>query len=505
MDGWGHGEPGPYNAIDQAKTPVWDQYWERGPRTLLHCSGEHVGLPRGQMGNSEVGHMTIGAGRVVHQDLVRINHAVEDCSIFESKAIREVMETGDSGAIHILGLASSGGVHSHESHIEAFANFLAQSNRKIYIHAFLDGRDTPPKSAQRSLSKLEQLTAKKTNVVVASLTGRYFAMDRDKHWQRTQQTYDMLTGVSKVPTAENALAALEMGYELDRSDEFVRPIRIQNFESIQDGDTVIFMNFRADRAIQLSQAFVLDEFDVFQRKRRPLLSRFLTMTPYSESVNSIPSSIAVESLLPDQIVDRSFGECVAECGMSQLRIAESEKSAHVTYFFSGGNEKTFGGEQRCLVPSPSCSTYDLKPRMSADQITEQICTAVEANSFDVIIGNFANADMVGHTGNFSATIETVECLDECLGSIFESCNRTGAQCFVTADHGNAESMFSVETKQENTAHTTNMVPFLYVGPRGFEFSGFGSLCDIAPTMLQSMDLVVPLEMTGKSLINRSSQ
>ena len=499
LDGWGHGKPSPYNAIHVAKTPVWDHYWTNCPRALLSCSGEDVGLPAGQMGNSEVGHLTIGAGRVVDQDLSRIDKSIADRSFFNNRVLKRTSSLSKDHRVHVLGLLSPGGVHSHENQIWSLVEFLAESSVPVSLHAFLDGRDSPPKSAGSSLEFFESKLAKHPNAEIASICGRYYAMDRDARWDRTRVAYEMLVGSSSPFCARNSLEALEEAYERGESDEFVRPTRTRDFRPVRDGDAVIFMNFRADRARQLSRAFVIDEFCEFDRSARPQLSQFVTLTPYAKDISSENSSIEVLTLLERQRVRNSFGECIANSQLSQLRIAESEKSAHVTYFFSGGTEQPFANESRRILPSPQIPTYDLQPSMSAESVTSEVVNSVLKNKYSVVICNFANGDMVGHTGNLNAAVDAVECLDDCLGRILDACKATGSNCFVTADHGNVENMYNRNSQQPDTAHTTNLVPFVYVGPTDVQLADEGSLADVAPTMLDIMNLAIPAEMTGKSL------
>lgn len=500
LDGWGLGKPSPYNAIHVARTPTWDHHWAHHPYSVLQCSGTCVGLPPGQMGNSEVGHMAIGAGRVVYQDLTRIDRAVDDGSFFTSPALQQLLTNPDTGRIHIMGLMSPGGVHSHENHVIALANYLMEQNREISVHCFLDGRDTPPRSAAKSLQKLESMLHERAHSGIASIAGRYYAMDRDQRWERTQRVFDLLTSESSTDVAPDALSALAQAYSVNESDEFVQPKQTKYFQPIRDLDAVIFMNFRADRARQLSAAFVIDDLQEFPRSTHPQLSAFLTLTPYSTAINNETHKIQVNTLFSNLEVKNSLGECLSQRGLKQLRISESEKYAHVTYFFSGGREEKFVGETRTIIPSPQVPTYDLQPEMSAIELTNAIKTAINTKQYDVIICNFANGDMVGHTGNMLAATAAVECLDGCLATIFETCRANNFQCFVTADHGNVENMYRDDTKQADTAHTTNDVPLLYVGPQSLSLKDHGSLADIAPTIMQTCELPIPTEMTGESLI-----
>lgn len=452
------------------------------------------------MGNSEVGHMAIGAGRVVDQDLTRIDKSIAARTFFTNPVLTKALaNAGVGGHVHVLGLLSPGGVHSHQDQIRSLVEHLAASSVPTSLHAFLDGRDTPPQCALQSLASFEAEFAEHPNAGIASICGRYYAMDRDERWLRTKCTFDMLLGSAGVFKAKDSIAALEAAYERGETDEFVQPTHTDRFAPIQDGDIVVFMNFRADRARQLSRAFVLDDFQDFVRSGRPALSQFVTLTTYAKDINSGDSSVPVATLFQTPQLHNTLGECVANADLTQLRIAESEKSAHVTYFFSGGVEHEFKGECRRILDSPRVSTYDLDPRMSADAITDEIVKSLAADEFSVVICNFANGDMVGHTGNFAAAVAAVECIDDCLGRVLDACEQTGSDCFVTADHGNVESMYSHESDQPDTAHTNNLVPLLYVGSKDIELSGPGSLIDIAPTMLDLMCLPIPEEMTGKSL------
>ncbi len=456
------------------------------------------------MGNSEVGHMAIGAGRVVDQDLTRIDKSITDRTLFNNPIVQRITDRADQERIvHVMGLLSPGGVHSHENHILALVEHLATSLVKTKLHAFLDGRDTPPKSAVQSLAPLEERLAGYPHADIASVCGRFYAMDRDSRWDRTKSAFDMLLGSSSVQQAEDSVAALNAAYDRGETDEFVQPTRTNQFVPIQDGDTVIFMNFRADRARQLSRAFVRDDFQDFVRFRRPRINQFVTLTKYADDINSGSLSVPVTTLFEPQHIRNTLGECVANADLTQLRIAESEKSAHVTYFFSGGVEHVFDKECRRIFDSLQVSTYDLHPRMRADAITNEIVNSLLDDKYSVVICNFANGDMVGHTGNFDAAVKAVECLDECLGRILEACKRTASDCFITADHGNVESMFSQASDQPNTAHTNNLVPFVYVGSRDIHLAGSGSLSDVAPSMLDVMNLPIPAEMTGNSLIRNS--
>lgn len=498
LDGWGYSPDSQYNAIKQAHTPNWDKWWQSNPHTLLQCSGPFVGLPAGQMGNSEVGHMHIGAGRVINQDFSRINLAIEDQSWSQNLALLTAARAAKSvkSAVHIMGLLSPGGIHSHENHLFAAIKLLAANGAKnIIVHAFLDGRDTPPKSAKASILRLRNLLDDLACGEIGSICGRYFAMDRDKRWDRIEKAYNCIVSHEAEYEAETALSALEKAYDRGETDEFVSPTIIKNDRSkaIQDGDSVIFMNFRADRARQLSQALCQDDFAGFTRQRTPKLKHFITLTQYSED---LPAKVA----FPPQSLANSFGEVVAQHGLQQLRIAETEKYAHVTFFFNGGDETIFPGEERELIPSPKVATYDLQPEMSAPELTDKLVAAIESQRFDAIICNYANPDMVGHTGNFPATLHAIECIDVCLGRVAQALEKVGGEMIITADHGNAEHMFNDITQQPHTAHTNTPVPVVYVGRPAKITRETASLVDVAPTMLYLMGLPKPAEMTGESFL-----
>ncbi len=499
LDGWGYSEDTSANAIYSANTPTWDRLWRDCPHTLISGSGMDVGLPDGQMGNSEVGHMTLGAGRVVYQNLTRINKAIADRSFYSNPAYSEAIDTAiaTGRAIHIFGLLSPGGVHSHEEHIAAALKMATERGAsKLFVHAFLDGRDTPPRSAASSIAKI--ITAMEQSGVgrIASITGRYYAMDRDQRWERTRQTYAMLTDGSAEYRYENAVDALQQAYQRGETDEFVKPTILAGADQqpvlVADGDVVLFMNFRPDRARQLTQAFVDTAFAGFARHTIPKLGQFVTTTEYEQSLN-------VACAFPPVALTNSLGEYLASLGKSQLRIAETEKYAHVTFFFNGGREDSFPGEDRVLVPSPKVATYDLQPEMSAPEVTDKLVAAIQSGRYDLIVCNFANGDMVGHTGIFSAAIQAVETLDHCLAKITSALEQVDGECLITADHGNVESMLDGTTGQALTAHTLMPVPLVYVGHRKVLMRSGGSLADVAPTLLYLSGITQPAEMTGRSL------
>ncbi len=490
MDGWGYSESSESNAIMAAQTPVFDELWANCPKTLISGSGEDVGLPDQQMGNSEVGHLNLGAGRVVYQDFTRITKAISDGEFTQNPVLTDTMDKAISAgkAVHILGLLSDGGVHSHIEHIlEAMKMAKARGADKIYLHAFLDGRDTPPQSAAQYIEQVEASDIGR----IASLSGRYYAMDRDKRWDRVELAYRMLVSGQSEFHAESALAGLEASYGRQEFDEFVKPTVIGEAAPIQPGDAVIFMNYRADRARELTRAFVDDPFEGFERDRLPL--HFVMLTQYA-------ADIKTRCAFGPLFLPKVLGEHLQDLGKTQLRIAETEKYAHVTFFFNGGIEKPFEGEDRELIPSPQVATYDLQPEMNAPLLTEKFVAAIESGQYDFIICNFANPDMVGHTGNFDATVKAITCLDQCLGRIIDALKANGGEAFITADHGNAEKMSDHETGQPHTAHTNFLVPFIYVGRDAVAKDGKGVLSDVAPTMLSIAGLPIPQEMTGTPLM-----
>ena len=496
LDGWGYREETDANAIAAAHKPHWNNLWADYPHTLISGSGRCVGLPEGQMGNSEVGHLNMGAGRIVHQDLTRIDLAIDEGEFFTNpvlvSAVQKAIQTNK--AIHILGLLSPGGVHSHEHQIHAMLDLAAKQQAKnVFIHPFLDGRDTPPRSAKASLEELNNHCKKLGSGKIASLVGRYYAMDRDKRWERVQKAYELLTEAKADFTAPDAITALEQAYARGETDEFVAPTTISPAVTINDGDVVIFMNFRADRAREITRAFVDPDFNGFKRNRCPKLADFVSLTEYDATLKT---SIA---FTPEKL-DNILAAYLSEKGLHQLRIAETEKYAHVTFFFNGGIETPFPGEERVLIPSPKVATYDLKPEMSACELTDRLVEEIYSKKYDVIICNFANPDMVGHTGNLAATIEAIETIDHCLGKIMIALQEVGGEAIITADHGNAELMFDHTTNQPHTAHTKELVPFVYFGRPAKMTKTDGKLSDIAPTMLYLLGLSKPKEMTGNSLL-----
>jgi 2,3-bisphosphoglycerate-independent phosphoglycerate mutase len=500
LDGFGYREECEYNAICLARKPNWDSLWASCPHTLIDASEKWVGLPRNQMGNSEVGHMNIGAGRIVYQDYTRIENAIETGEFFSNPVLVQALQVASrpGRALHILGLLSPGGVHSHESQIHALLEMAARHGlRAIRMHAFLDGRDTAPRSAEGSIAAFERKCAALGAGAIASLCGRYYAMDRDRRWERVREAYELVTDGKAPFRAASALEALRAAYDRGENDEFVKATAIAapgaEPARLNDGDAVVFMNFRADRARQLTRALTDSGFDEFPRARVPRLGYFCTLTSYGEEFAALPAAF------PPQSVANGFGEYLARLGLRQLRIAETEKYAHVTYFFNGGVEAPYPGEDRILVPSPKVATYDLRPEMSAREVTDRLVEAIRSGRYHAIICNYANGDMVGHTGNLSAAVHAVEVLDQCIGRAVAAMREAGGEVLITADHGNAETMLDPETRQAHTAHTLNLVPLLYVGRKASIASG-GALQDVAPTLLAMMGLPQPPEMTGKSLI-----
>lgn len=501
LDGWGHrDEDAPDNAIAQARTPHWDAMRARYPYGVLNASEGEVGLPDGQMGNSEVGHMNIGAGRIVMQDLPRINAAIADGSLRSNPELQDFIAKlkQSGGACHLLGLCSDGGVHAHQDHMLALAHLIAEAGVKVWFHAFLDGRDTPPKSAGGYLQHVQQSIAGQKLIQLATLCGRYYAMDRDQRWDRIKQAYDLLVEAEGALAAD-AHSAMLHAYEIaNTSDEFVTPCVLKGFEGMQDGDGLLMANFRADRAREILQALVDPSFDGFARSRTVSFAATLGMVEYSDALNAyLPCLFAPESL-PD-----GLGEVVSRAGYKQLRIAETEKYAHVTFFMNGGREEPFDGETRVLIPSPDVATYDLKPEMSAHEVTDRLVEAIESRQYALIIVNYANTDMVGHSGKLEAAIQAVEAVDQCLGRLHEAVLKTGAQMLITADHGNAECMADAASGQPHTAHTLNLVPALMVAERYANQPlsvRNGRLADIAPTLLQWLNLPIPAAMSGTPLI-----
>lgn len=495
LDGWGYREDTTNNAIANANTPVMDKLKETSTYTLISGSGLDVGLPAGQMGNSEVGHVNLGAGRVVYQDFTRITKSVDDGEFFSNPILSDAVEKASmqQKAVHVMGLMSPGGVHSHQDHIFAMLKMAAEKGvKKVYLHAFLDGRDTPPRSAKASLEAADKLFDTLGTGRTASIVGRYFAMDRDERWDRVQAAYDLLTQGQAQFSASSAVEGLESAYQRDENDEFVKPTTIGQPVAIEDGDAVIFMNFRADRARQISRAFTESDFDGFQRSVTPKLSSFVTLTQYASNINAPVA-------FPPEALNNVMGEWLAKHNKTQLRISETEKYAHVTFFYSGGKEELFSGEERILVKSPDVATYDLQPEMNSEELTDKLVAAIKSGKFDAIICNYPNGDMVGHTGVYEAAVKACEAVDSCIGRILEALDEVGGECLITADHGNAEQMKDESTGQAHTAHTSELVPFIYYGRDATTRTG-GTLSDVAPTMLHLMGMEQPEEMTGKPIV-----
>ena len=497
LDGFGMNNNAEGNSIKIANTPNIDNLMKKNPTTEIHTSGLDVGLPEGQMGNSEVGHTNIGAGRIVYQELTRITKEIEEGDFFSNpelvKAIENCKEHGTK--LHIMGLLSDGGVHSHNRHLYALLELAKRKDfEDVYVHCFLDGRDTPPASAENYLAELEKKMAEKGVGKIASISGRYYSMDRDKRWERVEKSYQALVnGIGEKETS--SIIAIEKSYQKEVFDEFVEPTLICNNDepiaTIQKNDSVIFFNFRPDRAREITRTLVDPDFDGFKRDYFPVY--FVCFTQYDATLPNVHIAFKPTTL------ENTFGEYISKKGLTQLRIAETEKYAHVTFFFNGGEEKQYPGEDRILVPSPKVATYDLKPEMSAKEVTEKVIEAIQSQKYNCIILNYANPDMVGHTGNLEATVKAIETIDDCVGKVVEEVNKVQGVLLMTADHGNAEQMIDYVTGEPHTAHTTNPVPFILVGKEDAKLKP-GRLADLAPTMLDIMGLEKPKEMTGESII-----
>lgn len=497
LDGFGINEKKDGNAIKAAKTPNIDKLMKTNPTTEIYTSGLNVGLPEGQMGNSEVGHTNIGAGRIVYQELTRITKSIEDGDFFSIPELTAAIENCKKNGtkLHIMGLLSDGGVHSHNRHLYALLEMAKRKDfEEIYVHCFLDGRDTPPASGEMYLSQLEEKMKEKGVGKIASIIGRFYSMDRDKRWERVKKAYDALV-LGAGQKANSSISAIEKSYQKELFDEFVEPTVIYNgkkpIATIDEKDSVIFFNFRPDRAREITRALVDPEFDGFETK--PLNLYYVCFTEYDKTIPNVNIAFKPTALT------NTFGEYISKKGYTQLRIAETEKYAHVTFFFNGGEEKQYAGEDRILIPSPKVETYDLKPEMSAYEVTEKVADAIKQEKYDCIILNYANPDMVGHTGNFDATVKAIEAIDECVGKVIEIAQKQKAVVLITADHGNAEQMIDYKTGEPHTAHTTNPVPLILVGKQEVALKS-GKLADLAPTMLEIMGLEKPKEMTGESLL-----
>lgn len=494
MDGCGLGDKSDKNnAVQVANTPVLDGLMAKYKTSQLQASGEYVGLPDGQMGNSEVGHTNIGAGRVIYQQLTRITRDIKNGDFFKNEALLDIVNgvKANNGALHLLGLVSPGGVHSHQAHLYALLELAKKEGIKdVYVHAFLDGRDVPPQSAQPFLEELEAKCKEIGAGCIATLSGRYYAMDRDHNWDREQLAYEAIAHAEGV-SADSAVAGLKASYEAGKNDEFVMPCVIKGYEGMKNGDGAIFFNFRPDRARQLTHAFVDETFDGFERDEE-LKVPFATFSQYEDGMNA-------KVAFPPETIENTLGKIIESKGMTQLRIAETEKYAHVTFFFNGGVEEPYEGEDRILVPSPKVATYDLQPEMSAIEVTDKVVEAIKSEKYDFIILNYANCDMVGHTGVFPAVVKAVETVDTCVGRFVDAIREVGGEVCITADHGNADIMMDYENNQPFTKHTTNPVPFIVVSDRVKSVKD-GALCDIAPTLLTMAGVEIPAEMNGKNLV-----
>lgn len=498
LDGWGYREPKTAdNAIEMGHTPNWHRMYEENPHCLVETYGLAVGLPEGQMGNSEVGHTNIGAGRIVMQDLPRIDLAIKDGSLAKNPTLNQLINTLKSNgkSAHVMGLMSPGGVHSMQSQIVALCKIISDAGVKVWVHAFLDGRDTPPSSAEGFLADFEKAVSSLKDVKIATIEGRFYAMDRDKRWDRVEAAYNtMLSGEGQ--RYATAKEAIEASYAAKVTDEFVVPCVIGDYQGMEDGDALLMANFRADRAREILYALADAEFNGFARKKQVKFSESVGLTEYSVDHNRF-----MKTIFPPEALTHIYGEVVAEHGLTQLRIAETEKYAHVTFFFNGGEEKEFKGEERILIASPKVATYDLKPEMSVYEVTEQLVKAIESKKFDTIICNFANGDMVGHTGIMEAALKAVAAVDECLGKVEEALKKVGGVMIVTADHGNAEKMVDEKSGEPYTAHTVGKVAAILVNDQsGVCRLKDGKLADLAPTMLDLLGIKQPVEMTGHSLL-----
>jgi len=503
LDGWGHSEETEHNAIAQANTPNWDKLVADHPNTLIHTSGIKVGLPEGQMGNSEVGHLNLGAGRVVYQELTRIQKDIDDGRFFNNNAILNAIDkaTERERTVHIMGLLSDGGVHSHISHIKAAVTLAVQRGAKPLIHVFADGRDTAPKSVLKYITDLEAHLTELGAGRIASITGRFFALDRDNRWERIEEAYNVIACAESSETASSATEAVEKAYARGETDEFIKATVILSKKDkkhkMKDGDSIIFMNYRSDRARELTRAFILSDFGEFHRCKMPILSEFVTLTEYHKNFESFGATIAYR---PTKLKN-TFGEVVSKLKLRQLRIAETEKYAHVTFFLNGGTEAPYLGEERILVPSPQVKTYDLQPEMSLPELTEKLVGAIESGRFDTFICNIANPDMVGHSGVFDACVKAVEAVDLAIGKITAALEKANGQALITADHGNIEMLQDPITGEPFTSHTTFPVPLVYFGPKKhIHLREGGALPDVMPTVLDMMGIDLPEEMTGRSLI-----
>ncbi|TAJ38504.1 MAG: 2,3-bisphosphoglycerate-independent phosphoglycerate mutase [Reyranella sp.] len=502
LDGWGHRTDPRDNAILDARTPNYDRLIATCPQGLIDASETFVGLPKGQMGNSEVGHMNLGAGRVAVPDLPRIDNAIEDGSLAGNPALADLMATlkKTGGTCHLMGLASPGGVHAHQDHLIVLANLIAGSGVPVAIHAFLDGRDMPPRSALECVAHIEAGLKPGLPIRFATVSGRFYPMDRDKRWDRVALAYDAMVN-GKGESARKSGEAIDKGYAAGLDDEFVKPTVIEGYAGMKDGDGILMFNYRSDRAREILTALLDPMFDGFKRSRFVKFATAAGMVEYSAALNPF-----LKTLFPPVVIKMGLGETISKAGLKQLRIAETEKYAHVTFFFNGGEERVFDGEERILVPSPKVQTYDLKPEMSAPEVTDKLVEAIGSGKFDLIVVNYANTDMVGHSGILPAAIKAVEAVDACLGRLMTAVKKAGGVLFVTADHGNAEQMFDENSHQKHTQHTLNRVPaLLFNAPATIHSLADGKLADVAPTLLSLMGVPQPAEMTGKSLLSEASR
>ncbi len=497
LDGWGHRPESKHNAIAAAHTPNWDRFMHSLPHSLIGTSGLDVGLPEGQMGNSEVGHMTIGSGRIIMQDLPRIDQAIADGSLKNHPILTEVFAAlkASKKSLHIMGLCSDGGVHAHIRHIQTLLRLANDAGVTTYLHIFTDGRDTPPNSGADFVRDLSALSKKLEHVHIATISGRYYSMDRDQRWERLEKAYLAIVQATG-PNFKNAVEAIEASYEADITDEFLVPATIGTYKGLQDGDAILMANFRADRARQLLISLLFEDFKGFARQKKIHFSKAIGMVEYSEQLNA-----HLATLFAPQSLANMLGEIIARSGKSQLRIAETEKYAHVTFFFNGGREAPYPNEERILIPSPKVATYDLQPEMSSVELTDKLVEAIRSGKFDLIVVNYANTDMVGHTGDLTAATKAVEAVDKALGRVAEAVSTSGGTLFITADHGNAEEMYDDDNRVAHTQHTLNLVPLVALGlPAGTQLKN-GTLADLAPTVLHTMGLDIPTEMTGNILIS----
>ncbi len=495
LDGFGLRDAAPDNATSVAAMPVFHAAWEKYPHAALEASGLDVGLPEGQIGNSEVGHMNLGAGRVVFQDLPLIDRAIASGALAQNPALAIFIGKlkASDGRCHLMGLASPGGVHAHQKHMVALAKLLAAAGVPVCVHAFLDGRDVPPQSADAQIAQLQQELSPLPGVQIVTLCGRYFAMDRDKRWDRVAKAYDLLVS-GQGQKVSDPVAAIKASYADGKGDEFVEPCVLPGYDGMKDGDGVLFANFRTDRAREILLALLDPAFDGFARPRQVSFAAALGMVPYSDKLDTF-----MPALFPPKAIDNGLGAVVSAAGLKQLRIAETEKYPHVTFFFNGGREEPYPGEERIMVPSPKVATYDLQPAMSAQQVTDQVVAAIESGTFDLIVLNYANPDMVGHTGVLSAAVSALETLDTCLGRVLAALDKAGGVALVTADHGNCEVMTDPATHGPHTAHTLNKVPVMLIGAGPVRLRD-GRLADVAPTLLPFLGLKKPPEMDGDSLV-----